>query len=236
MSGLTDEICALIDKTSEEEKIVILEYLRRNIPLHPLEQKWATTAEAILTAIARSSDLTLRGVRGILAEATFERSTLPPLIAEGWKAAQILGDRAYDFLLEREKISVRIQVKLQRSEKGVPKKYAAAKVTALISALERMYVVEVQKTRSGQRKGEETRPYRFGDFDILAVNLHPITGDWKRFVYTVGDWLLPRAANPELIEILQPVPDRPDRYWTDDLVVCIKWFLEGRKGRIYSEA
>jgi hypothetical protein len=232
---LTDEICALIDKASDEEKIVILDYLRQHIPLHPLEQKWATTAEAILTAIARSSDLTLRGVRGILAEATFERSILPPLIAEGWKAGQILGDRAYDFLLEREKISVKVQVKLQRSEKAIPKEYAKRKLAKLIGALDRMYAVEVQKTRSGQRKGEKTRPYRFGDFDILAVNLHPVTGDWKRFVYTVGDWLLPRAANPELIEIFQPVPDRPDRYWTDDLVVCIKWFLGGRKERIYSE-
>jgi hypothetical protein len=48
-----------------------------------------------------------------------------------------------------------------------------------------MYAVEVQKTRSGEKKGQKTRPYRFGDFDILAVNLHPTTGDWKRFVYTV---------------------------------------------------
>ena len=72
MSQLTQKICGLIDRSSPEDRLLVLSYLRQRVPLHPLEQKWNTTAEAILTAIARSTDLTQRGVRGILAEATFE--------------------------------------------------------------------------------------------------------------------------------------------------------------------
>jgi hypothetical protein len=102
-----------------------------------------------------------------------------------------------------------------------------------------MYVVEVQKTRSGKKDGKNTRPYRFGDFDILAVNLHPGTGNWERFVFTVGSWLLPRAKRSDLeesglIEIFQPVPITPDEYWTDDLGRCIEWFLAGTAKRLYS--
>jgi len=97
-----------------------------------------------------------------------------------------------------------------------------------------MYVVEVQKTKTGERNGEKTRPYRFGDFDILAVNLHPSTGDWKRFVYTVGNWLLPRPQQLGLIEVFQPVRNCPDEYWTDDLGRCIDSFLAGGQKRLYS--
>ena len=31
--------------------------------------------------------------------------------------------------------------------------------------------------------GLATRPYRFGEFDILAVSMHPSTNDWNRFMY-----------------------------------------------------
>ena len=97
-----------------------------------------------------------------------------------------------------------------------------------------MHVVEVQKTRSGQRKGVKARPYRFGGFDILAVNMHPSTGDWKRFMFTVGAWLLPHRSTPDLIETFQPVPSRPDDYWTDDLGRCIQWFQSSAQRRLYS--
>ena len=94
--------------------------------------------------------------------------------------------------------------------------------------------MEVQKTRSGKKAGKATRPYHFGDFDIIAVSLHTATGDWKRFMFTVGSWLLPRKSDPELIEIFQPVSICPDEYWTDDLGKCIEWFLAREKKRLYS--
>ena len=234
MSGLTEEVYALIERANDDERRSILAYLRERLHLHPLEQEWSTTAEAILTAIARSSDLTLRGIRGILAEATFEKSVLPEMEHAGWSAAKILGDQSYDFLIERAGRQVKIQVKLQRKERGAPKEYAARSRADLNCPEGTMYVVEVQKTRSGNRQGRATRPYRYGDFDILAVNLHPATTDWKRFVFTVGNWLLPRKAEPNLIEIFQPVPVVPDDSWTDNLNVCIEWFVEGSQRRLYS--
>lgn len=232
MSELTDQVCKLIEGATEEEQRIILAYLRERIPLHTLETEWKTTAEEILTAIARSSDLTLRGIRGILAEAIFEKRLLPKIERKGWTAIKIVGDQSYDFLIQRGKSQIRIQVKLQRKEKGEPKEYAARSRARLKCPSGKIYV-EVQKTRSGERKGENTRPYRFGDFDILAVNLHPATGDWERFVFTVGNWLLPRTKAPNLIEIFQPVPITPDDYWTDDLSRCIKWVLSGTQRRLY---
>jgi hypothetical protein len=63
--------------------------------------------------------------------------------------------------------------------------------------------------------------------------MHPATRDWKSFLYTVGSWLLPRSHAPGLIDIMQPVPLRPDNYWTDDINVCLRWYLSGAKARLY---
>jgi hypothetical protein len=233
MSKLTDDACRLIDQANEDEQRIILAYLRERGPLHPLEVGWNTTAEEILTAIARSSDLTLRGIRGILAEAIFEKRILPVLQERGWKTITVAGDQPYDFVLDCGGKQVKIQVKLQRREVGKPKEFAAAVRSALVSPPDgALYVVEVQKTRTGTRDGEDTRPYHFGDFDILAVNLHPVTGNWSRFMYTVGDWLFPRKQD-SLIQIMQPVPIVPDEYWTDDLETCISWFRHIAKKRLY---
>ena len=234
MSRLTDDICKLIDGASEDERLLVHSYLRQRVPVHTLEREWGTTAEAILTAIARSTDLTLRGIRGILAEANFEETILPKLRGARWNILPILGDQAYDFLLEKGTARVRIQVKLQRREKGVPKEYAKRSRAALNCPAGTMHVVEVQKTRSGEKKGEKTRPYRYGDFDILAVSLHPSSGDWSRYLFTVGSWLLPKQKQQELIETFQPVPEHPDDYWTDDLSLCIEWLLAGTRKRLYS--
>lgn len=234
MSGLTDEISALIDQATEEEKRTVLTYLRQQLPPHPLEEKWSTTAELILSAIARSPDLTQRGVRGIIAEAIFEANVLPKIKRARWASIAIIGNQSYDFLLQRDVTAIKVQVKMQRLEKGVPKQYASRSRATLRCPSETVYVVEVQKTRTGVAQGEETRPYRFGDFDLLAVNLHPSTGEWNRFVYTVGNWLLPRPGNPALIKIMQPLANCPDDNWADDLSTCIDWFLSGTQRRIYS--
>jgi hypothetical protein len=240
MSKLTDETCRLIEQASEEEQRTILAYLRERVSLHPLETQWSTTAEEILTAIARSSDLTLRGIRGVIAEGIFEKRLLPKIEADGWNSAEIVGDQAYDFLIERGESRVNIQVKLQRKQMNKrtgrvePKEYGPKVRKRLNCPKGTMYAVEVQKTRSGEKNGKKTRPYHFGDFDILAVNLQPATGKWERFMFTVGSWLLPRAKEPDLIEIFQPVPITPDEYWTNDLSQCIEWSLSGEQKRIYS--
>jgi hypothetical protein len=111
----------------------------------------------------------------------------------------------------------------------------------------------VQKTRTGEKTAKKTlpgtettitetepvtvstRPYNFGDFDILAVNMHPSSGNWRNFRYTVASWLLPRPANTGLIEIFQPVAATPNDVWTDDLSTCLIWFEEAKQLRILTE-
>ena len=83
----------------------------------------------------------------------------------GWKEVAIVGDQPYDFLLERSGACVRIQVKLQRREAGIPKEYAARSRASLNCASETVYVVEVQKTRSGEKKG---RRHALTDLVILT--------------------------------------------------------------------
>lgn len=137
------------------------------------------------------------------------------------------GDPPYDFVLEKSGQRATIQVKLQRTEQGQPKRYQPRRYTR------ELYVVEVQKTRSGKKRqqataegsstdDESTRPYRFGDFDILAVNMQPSTKKWHDFRYTISSWLIPRKADPRLIEIFQPVALQPNDVWTDRLDVCFE--------------
>ena len=152
---------------------------------------------------------------------------------EDWEAAAFAGELPFDFLIRSKapgSQEVRIQLKLQRKKAQRP---------MLASEANRhfppdMYVVEVQKTRGGinLQTGESTRPYRFGEFDILAVNMHPATGDWNTFLFTLSKWLLPRHADPALIDIFQPVPKGPNECWTDKLGTCLEWLAAGEAKRI----
>jgi hypothetical protein len=231
---MTDPLSTLkqqLDRCTETERAAVVDYLHARMPQHPLEKEWGVGSEIILSAIARSSDLTKRGVRGIIAEAVFERNVLAD--PKGWKAVRFVEDRPYDFLLHSEaepRHEARIQVKLQRMLKQEP--MFAAKANRHYP--KDMYVVEVQKTRGGfdPQTNEDTRPYRFGEFDILAVNMHPSTRDWNRFLYTLGDWLVPRHPNTALIEIFQPVPSVANDVWTDSLTTCLAWLMAGERKRI----
>lgn len=215
-----------IDRRSEDEKRQIFERLALSNAIHPLEAKWNTSARVILEAISRASDLTHRGVRGIIAEASFKIEVLEKL--KGWKIEELVGDYPYDYSITDAVGKVRIQVKMQRRKEGRP--MTARQANRRFS--ESMFVVETQKTRGGQKDGEQTRPYRFGDFDILAVSMAASTTDWSDFMYTVGAWLLPDPTDPRLILKFQPVPPKPNDDWTDDLMTCVKWLRAGRKRTI----
>jgi hypothetical protein len=221
----------VLDQCTAQEQAALLDYLKARVPQHPLEKEWGVGAEVILSAIARSSDLTKRGVRGIIAEAIFERHVLAQL--NGWEAITFTGDLPYDFLIRSKVLApheARIQVKLQRMKTQRP---------MMASEANRHYpadhfVVEVQKTRGGVdlQTGENTRPYRFGEFDILAVNMHPSTRDWNAFLFTLSKWLLPRHADAGLIEIFQPVTNGPNEYWTGSLEECLQWLALSEDKRI----
>jgi hypothetical protein len=198
--------------------------VRQRVDIHPLEQHLNCKAEIILESIARAADITIRGIRGIITEVAFKQEILSRYTTK-WKDVSTVGEHPYDFFLEEvtdAKRHVNIQVKMQRKERGVVKINKAGK-----------WVVEVQKTRNGKDKdGEDTRPYRFGEFDILAVSLQPATGDWDKFLYTVGTWLIPRKEDAALIQVLQPVATRPNEDWTDNLETAIEWYFSGKKKTI----
>jgi hypothetical protein len=247
MSESLEVIKKLIEDCSTEERKALKAYLAMLLP-HPLESEWGIDADTILSAINRSSDLTKRGMRGIIAEAVFESEVVPSIAASGWEAVPITGDLSYDALFKKGQLSARVQIKLQRLEKGVPKLYYPKYYDT-----GSLYVVEVQKTRNGEKTTTEklqgsalevsttsavivkTRPYRFGDFDILAVNMHPSSGNWKNFRYTLGSWLLPRPNDESLIEVFQPVAATPNDVWTDDIAVCFGWLETGQKHRVLAD-
>jgi hypothetical protein len=122
MSESLAAIRKLVDECSEEERKALRAYLRSLMP-HPLEHEWGIDADTILSAISRSSDLTKRGVRGIIAEAVFVNEVIPTVAGAGWRPFDFSGDQPYDALLKKGELAARIQVKLQRLEEGVPKLY-----------------------------------------------------------------------------------------------------------------
>lgn len=215
-----EEIKRLLDDCTNEQCRDILQYLRRRIPLHPIEEKLNTQAEVILEAIDRAPDLTLRGIRGIIAEAAFAVEIAGRL--EGWKDVTPAGDLPFDLLLEDAIGQVRVQVKMQRRVGAQP--MTARQASRLFPP--EMFVVETQRTRGGHDRmtGEDTRPYRFGEFDVLAVSMHPSTNDWHSFMYTVSDWLLPRPDNARQLMKFQPVSPVANEDWTDDFLTCVGWF------------
>lgn len=219
-----EELYNLIESLSEDAQRALLARLRELYPIHKIEAEWGVPAEVILEAIARSSDLSQRGVRGLIAEAYFEMRIMPMLA--GWKNDTPPGNHAYDFRLRRDRQLVTIQVKNQRRKSGRPMMAHEAYRWLPADA----YVVETQKTRAGtDAQGLSTRPYRFGEFDILAVNMEPATGDWTQFRYTLEKWLLPSREDGSLILKFQPVPLDHGNNWTDDLAVALDWFVDANR-------
>lgn len=212
------EIKKIINDCTDEECGEILKYIRTRVNIHPLEEKLGCKAEIMLEAIARASDLTLRGIRGIIAEAAFKTEILDNL--KSWENITLEGDHPFDFKIKDSTgFEVTIQVKMQRQKNQRPM-FGKEGYKIFPS---NMYVVETQRTRGGILNGQDTRPYRFGEFDILAVSMHPSTGKWKDFMYIPSRWLVPRPENKSLIMKFQPVAMKPNQDWTDCLLTCIEW-------------
>lgn len=203
-----ERIRLLLAACSDEERSQVFAELRATIQIHPFEARMNAKAEVILEALNRSGDLTLRGIRGIIGEATFVREIVPLL--SGWEDVTPPGDLPYDAALKDKTATVKVQVKMQRREKGI----------AWIR--NGCAVVEVQRTRGGKRDGEDTRPYRFGEFDILAVCMEPSHGRWNSFHYIPERWLICRAENKALIKIMQPVSLASDEIWTNDFNEAVR--------------
>lgn len=226
MSSL-DELRRQLGELTSAERLEIYNHLRKEIQIHPLEVQWNVKAELILEAIKRASDLTQRGIRGIVAEATFALEIVPHL--KTWTDITPPGDNAFDSKLQDSIGAVRVQIKMQRLKRGRP---MLAK-EGYRHLPDDMYVVETQKTRAGKDAGgENTRPYRFGEFDILAVCMHPSTGEWTDFVYTVANWLKPDRNNPVWLLKFQPVSKVENEDWTSSFEKVVEWYRSDIKKTI----
>jgi hypothetical protein len=231
MSGL-DEVIARLEFLNEEERVLLLRHLRTLVAPHPMEERLKANAETLLEAIGRASPLTIRGIEGILAEASFAMEVLPTL--GGWQALTPPSDAAFDFLLDDGSAAerIRLQVKMQRRRNHLPwMANEAMKSTRSWPA--DFYVVEVQRTRGGETpEGTGTRPYRFGEFDLLAVSLGAAKGHWHDFIYTVANWLIPEPGNETQILNYQPVSPVSNDDWTTDFNQAVTWHRSGQKKTI----
>lgn len=240
MSDL-DEVKRMLDGMNEQQRRNVFVYLRSLLPPHRVEERLMISAEGMLDAIDRAGDFTVRMIRGVFAEAAFATDVLPT-ISDRWRLVPITGDPAYDFLLtdvppeafpsEGSAYSTaRLQVKMQRSE-GKRPLHANEVWTTRVKWPATHYVVELQKSRKGERKGESTRPYRFGEFDLIAVSLGPARGRWSAFTYTVARWLLPDPRNENHILLYQPVAPEDNDCWTSDFDRAVEWLRSGVERRI----
>jgi hypothetical protein len=200
-----------VDQLDEMSRVDLLRYLRTTLPPHPVESRLNAPAEIILDALFRSGQLTIRMLRGIVAESVFQTLVVDHL--PGWRSLPVISDSSFDFQLADGVGEIRVQVKLQRSERGNPVKKGE------------WHVVETQRTRGGRSRADQspTRPYRYGEFDILAVCLQPSTGRWTDFLYTVARWLQPKPTGLQCIATYQPVPLKPNDDWTNDFLTCVSW-------------
>lgn len=233
MNDKLRQVKQLLESCTSSQRREILAMLRKEFPIHPIEKDLNIKAEIILEAFAKDqSGLTFRMMRGVIAQTVFKLEIVNKL--NGWQDKTPPGDLPYDFLLIDSIGSVSIQLKLQRSTKSRPT--FANEVHKRRKFSQNMYIVETQRTRGGKDKktNKSTRPYKFGEFDILAVAMQPSTKDWSKFMYTIGRWLIPDEKDPENLSIYQPVSMTPNEDWTDDFKTCITWFRSNESKTISS--
>jgi hypothetical protein len=209
----------LLEQCSAEEQATLLRELRQRHPIHEYERVVGAPAEMILEAVHRAPELTRRMLRGVIADAAFRTHVATALERVGWRDVTPVGNFAYDYRLDDGAGPVTVQVKLQRSERGAP----VVRSGLRYGLGERVFMTETQKTRTGTDGADkQTRPYRFGEFDLLAVSMQPSTARWGDFMFTLGRWLLP-GKQAQDIATLQPVSVAPDEFWTDDFQTAVTW-------------
>lgn len=230
MSDL-EHLINLLQRSSAEDRLKVFNVLRREFPIHQLEADFNVNAERILEAVSRADDLSKRGIRGLIAEATFVLDLAPRLA--GLEMVRIQEGQAYDCLLRDELGDVRVQIKMQRKERQQPK--LAFRMRQFSRLPEDFFVVETQRTRGGtSADGSKTRPYRYGEFDVLGVCLQPSSNNWHDFVFTLSDWLLPHKTEQGCLATYQPVCPYDNEDWTKDFLKCLEWFRRKRNKRISS--
>jgi hypothetical protein len=217
----------LLARCTPEERATVFRELRASHTIHPYEAAVGAPAEMILEAVHRAPELTRRMLRGVIADAAFRTFVVAALEGHGWKDVTPEGNFAYDYTVDDGLGPITIQVKLQRSERGAP----VVKDGKRYGFDGEVFMTETQKTRTGtDGAANQTRPYRYGEFDVLAVSMQPSTGTWDSYMYTLGRWLLPGKSAGEMAT-LQPVAKAAGEFWTPDFKIAAQWFREADGGK-----
>ena len=210
----------LLAQCTAEERQTLFRELRETQQIHEFEAVIGASAEMILDAIHRAPELTRRMLRGVIADTAFRQFIEGNVADHGWKDITPIGNFAYDYKLDDGTGPITVQVKLQRSAEGRP----VVRKGLRYGFGEEIFITETQKSRTGtDSEDKKTRPYRYEEFDILAVSLQPSTGQWDRYVFTLGRWLI-QGKQPNEIATMQPVSMAPNEFWTDDFSTAAKWF------------
>src|SRR5262245_32629373 len=108
MTGIGDIETAL-RRGSREQRAEIFRLLRQEFTIHPLEDQLHARAEVILEAIHLAPEITLRMLRGVIAEAAFHVEVANRL--RGWQVvSRVSAGVSYDALLTDGRGGVRVQV------------------------------------------------------------------------------------------------------------------------------
>jgi hypothetical protein len=194
--------------------------------------QWKSHAQTVLEAV-RASHPTRRGVKGAVAAAFFASTALPASVQAGWTLVSSADRRRpSQFEIEKDGRIARVLISALQVEAGKPLRQASERREPVyVSRLPRRPLID--RTVRGANQAERDRPQKpvgergwlETDFDVLAVNLQPVTRNWSDFRYTLSHSLTPSQSNPPMIGDLQPVPLHPSGAWAADLVTCLEWYL-----------
>ena len=179
---------------------------------HPVENLFNASARDILEAISQGFR-TRADVKGKLAELHLSR------ILRDLQARKVVSrvrwndaDDEPDFELTFERERIRIECKNTRSGEQYKRGRHAG-----------WYKAEFQKTRRGidPITGGNTRSYAVDRFDLVAVCLFNQTGRWE-FLFSSARDLVRRPDNPNLLQVMQPVPKEPTGVWSRDIISVLR--------------
>jgi len=182
---------------------------------HPLELRFNASGWDILSAIERGFRAQV-DVKGKLAE-WFLYKQLVELrdssVIENVTWYDIDGRPDFDIVIRGR--TIRMECKNVRSGES-PKSYQGD------------FRVEIQKTRN-QLTGGPARGYRVDEFEVLAACLFNQAGTWD-YVFIEASRLARRAAFPDYLVIMQPVPPRPRGVWKGTLAEVLNELSNGATG------
>jgi hypothetical protein len=154
---------------------------------HALEIKYGLTAQELLDAIDRRFRLKV-ALEGAVAEVHFERK-VKIASREGWLASyeEHDVDGMHDFSVKTlAGATIRVEVKTIRN--GTTPR------------------VELQKTRAAKADAS-SRFYGRDHFDVVAVCVGRLTGDWSQFRYCLVSELPAHRDHPTKLQVMHGIPE-----------------------------